>query len=313
MGHHHGHDHQDNHHHHHGHGHHHHAPDNFNRAFAIAVLANLAFTGIEAFYAIMAHSMSLLADAGHNLGDVLGLLMAWIASWLLTIKPSRKFSYGYKRTTILAALGNAILLILASAIILRESIEKLMHPAAVHEPTVMIVAAIGIFVNGATAMLFARGSKDDINIKGAFMHLAADALISVGVVITGAVILWTGWYALDPIVGIAIVVAIVIGTWGLLRDSVNLIMDAVPHWVDAKGVKAYLENFNGGCDVHDLHIWGLSTKGAALTAHVVHPKGTFSDAQYAEINEHLEHHFKIDHATIQVEMGACEHVDCGDH
>ena len=191
-----------------GHHHHHAAPEKMNKVFAIAVIANLLFTAIEAVYAIFANSMSLLADAGHNLGDVLGLLFAWAASWLMTLPASRKYSYGFKRTSMMAALSNALLLVAASGVIIYESIVKLIHPSPVDEKVVIIVAAIGIVVNGATAALFVKGHKDDLNIKGAFLHLASDALISVGVVIVGIVILYTHWLWLDPVVGIAIVIAI---------------------------------------------------------------------------------------------------------
>jgi len=295
MAHHHDHD--------HGHGHHHHGPANYNKAFAIAVFANLGFTILEAVYALAANSMSLLADAGHNLGDVLGLVFAWLASWLVTVKPSGRYSYGLKKTTILAALCNALFLVLASALIVGESIDKLFNPEPIHDGIVMVVAAIGIVINGVTALLFMRGRHDDLNIKGAFLHLAYDALISVGVVITGAVILWTGWVTLDPIVGLLIVVAILAGTWGLLKDSVNLILDAVPRHVDQEAVKKYLLAIPGVKRIHDLHIWGLSTTGAALTAHLIMPDDQLNDADYQKINEELHHNFKIDHVTIQVEKG----------
>lgn len=290
----------------HGHSHAHHAPDTFNLAFGLAVGLNLAFTCIEAIYAILAHSMSLLADAGHNLGDVLGLLFAWGASWLVTKGATRRFSYGYKRTTILAAIANSLILVAASAIIAYESIRKLIYPSAVNEIIVMVVALIGIFINGGTALMFMRGSKDDLNIKGAFLHLAYDALISFGVVVTGAIILYTRWQWLDPIVGIFIVLMILWGTWGLLRDSMNLILDAVPHNIDINKVEHYLESIEGVTAVHDLHIWGLSTKEVALTCHLVVPSRMFTEKDYQEINHELEHHFKINHTTIQIETGTSE-------
>lgn len=303
----------DHHHDDHGHGHnhnHHQAPESFNLAFALAIGLNFAFTLIEAVYAIAANSMSLLADAGHNLGDVLGLLFAWGASYLVTKGVTRKFSYGYKRTTILAAIANSLILVAASAIIAYESIFKLIHPMPVHELTIIIVALIGIFINGGTALLFMRGRNDDLNIKGAFLHLAYDALLSLGVVITGSVILFTGWLWLDPTVGIFIVVMILLGTWGLLRDSTNLILDAVPHNIDLHAVEHYLENIEGVIAVHDLHIWGLSTKDAALTCHLVIPERHLTEKDFREINHELEHHFKITHSTIQIEKGGSE-IDCG--
>jgi len=299
------------HHHDHGHSHSHdHAPDTFNLAFGVSVGLNLAFTLIEAIYAISANSMSLLADAGHNLGDVLGLLFAWGASWLVTKGVTKKFSYGYKRTTILAAILNSLILVGTSAIIAYESIHKLIHPAHVHELTVIIVALIGIFINGGTALLFMRGRKDDLNIKGAFLHLAYDALISFGVVVTGIIILYTGWMWLDPVVGLGIVVLILLGTWGLLRDSTNLLLDAVPHNIDRKKVLTFLENLDGVTAVHDLHIWGLSTKEAALTCHLVMPKRCFTDKNYRELHHDLAHNFNINHSTIQIEKGDCD-IDCG--
>jgi len=288
-------------HNHHDHAHHQ-PPETFNTAFAVAVVLNLGFTLIEAIYAIMANSMSLLADAAHNLGDVLGLALAWGASWLLTKPATQRYSYGYKRTSILAAMTNALLLVATSAIIAYESISKLIHPSAVHELTVIIVAAIGIAVNGGTALLFIRGRKDDLNIKGAFLHLAADALISIGVVITGVIILFTGWQRLDPMVGLGIVVAILLGTWGLLRQSFHLLMDAVPQQVDRDSVENYFRQFPGVIALHDLHIWGLSTKEVALTIHLVIDKGHLTQEEYQTIHQMLQEKFKIHHVTIQVEQ-----------
>lgn len=289
-----------------GHGHHH-GPANYNKAFAIAVGANFLFTLIEAGYALMAHSMSLLADAGHNLGDVAGLLFAWLASWLLTLKPGGRYSYGFKRTSILAALANALLLVFASALIAHESVVKLLSPQPVDAKIVMTVAALGIIVNGCTALLFMRGRHDDLNLKGAFLHLAYDALLSLGVVVTGFLILWTHWLWLDPIVGLVIVVAILWGTWGLLRESINLMLDAVPHGIDQKAVRHYLQDIAGVTAVHDLHIWALSTSGVALTVHLIIPDRILSDENYLQINRDLKQKFKIDHATIQVEKGSLEH------
>lgn len=296
------HDHQDGHQHH-DHSHHGHAPSTFNKAFAIAIFLNLSFTLIEAFYAIMAHSMSLLADAGHNLGDVLGLALAWGANLLLARGSSERYSYGFKKTTILAALINALILVAATAIIAYESIWKIFHPVMVSEKIVIVVALIGIFINSGTALLFIRGQGEDLNIKGAFLHLAYDALISLGVVIAGIIILMTHAMWIDPIVGLLIVVTILGGTWSLLKDSVNLILDAVPRQVEQSKVKAYLEKIPGVTAVHDLHIWSLSTNEIALTAHLIMPERNLTDADYVEINHELEHHYKIKHVTIQVEKG----------
>ena len=288
-------------------GHHHHPPKTFNKAFAISISLNLSFTIIEAIYAIIANSMGLLADAGHNLGDVLGLLLAWGASWLLTKPATERYSYGYKRTTILAAIANALLLVVTSALIAYESFHKLMHPVIVQENIIITVAAIGIFINGGTALLFMRGRKADLNIKGAFLHLAFDTFISLGVVIAGVIILFSGWYWLDPVVGLLIVVTILLGTWALLRDSVKLLLDAVPHGIQHSVVKDYLKNLSGVVAVHDLHIWGLSTKEVALTAHLVMPTGELTDSERLAVNKNLREQFNINHVTIQVEKGSKQH------
>lgn len=296
-----------NHSHSHDHGHHHHhhflEKENYNKAFALAVILNLAFTILETGYAVLAHSMSLLADAGHNLADVFGLLMGWGASVLLYRAASEKYSYGYKKMTLLAALANALLLVAASAVIIFESVDKLLHPVAVNELIIIIVAAIGIVINGGTALLFLRGQQKDLNIKAAYWHLAADALLSVGVVITGAIIFFTHWFWLDPIVGLAIIMVILHGTWGLLRGSVDLLLGAVPHNVNQQEVRDYLQHITGVEAIHDFHIWALSTQEVALTAHLIMPTGTLSDADHAEINHVLRDKFSIHHITLQVETG----------
>lgn len=290
-----------------GHSHAHAVPESFNLAFALAVSLNLLFTLIEAGYAIFAHSMSLLADAGHNLGDVFGLVLAWGASWLLTKSATERYSYGYKRTTIIASIINAFMLVAASAIIAYESIIKLFHPAIVDEKIVIIVATIGILINGSTALLFMRGQKEDLNIKAAYLHLAADALISIGVVIAGVIILLTKQFWVDPIVGLIIVITIVMGTWQLLRQSLDLLLDAVPHHINYTGVNQYLAKLPGVKTVHDLHIWGLSTREVALTAHLVMPEKALSDEEQVKIHHDLKHDFGINHVTIQVEKGSDEH------
>jgi len=294
----------------HGHGHHHahhHGVQSFNKAFAIAVIFNFSFTVFQIIFALIAGSMSLLADATHNFGDVFGLVLAWGANWLLTRPARKRYSYGFKRTTIIAAIINALLLVATSAIISYESIYKLFHITQMNEKIVAIVAFVGIFVNGGTALLFMRGAHDDLNIKGAFLHLLGDAFISIGVVVAAIIILYTGWMWIDPIVGLLIVFIILWGTWGLLRDSVRLILDAVPRHVDEQSVQAYLEQFPGVTKVHDLHIWGLSTKEIALTVHLVMPEKKLSDADFCELNNILKDKFHIDHATIQVESGSLEH------
>lgn len=304
-----------NHHSHHGHSHGHdqhghshaHPQPSSHFAFAIAVVLNLGYTIAQAIYALMANSMSLLADAGHNLGDVLGLLLAWGATWLLTLPARKRYSYGFKRTTILAALSNAVILVATAALIAYESIYKLFHLSAIDSKVVIIVAIVGIIINGGTALLFLKGAEDDLNIKGALYHLLSDALISFGVVIAAGLIMLTGKVWIDPIVGLIIVLIILQGTRGLLRDSVTLLLDAIPHYIDHAGVKHYLTNLPGVIAVHDLHIWGLSTREVALTAHLVSPEGTLTDADYQKINSHLRNQFKIQHATIQVESGSLDH------
>lgn len=288
----------------HGKEHSHHHPRSFNTAFAIAITATLAYTLAEGGYALYAYSMSLLADAIHNLGDVLGLVLAWIANWLLSIPARKRYSYGFKRTTIIAALANAFILVATSALIAYESLYKLFHLRSVDETTVIVVGLIGIVVNIGSSLLFMRGARDDINIKGAFLHLMADALILVGVVISAIVIRYTQWIWIDPVVGLIIVGIVLWGTWGLLRDSVILILDAIPHYIDHHGVKNYLQNLPGVTAIHDLHIWGLSTREVALTAHLIMPKKPLTDADYKNINHILHEQFKISHVTLQVETGS---------
>ncbi len=293
----------------HGHSHgHHHAPESFTRAFGIAIGLNLLFTLAQIIFALIANSMGLLADAAHNFGDVIGLVLAFGANWLLTKPAKKRYSYGYKRITILAAMINALILIATSAIITYESVYKLFHLSEVNGAIVIIVALIGIFINGGTALLFMKGAHDDLNIKGAFLHLLYDALISFGVVIAGVLILWTKQPWIDPIVSLIIVGVIVWGTWGLLRDSVRLILDAIPHHIDEKSIEDYLKNLPGVTTVHDLHIWGLSTKEIALTAHLIMPQSGLTDADFKHINTVLKTNFRIDHATLQVESGSEEHA-----
>lgn len=291
----------------HGHQHDHSTIRSFNSAFAIAVSITLLYTLTEAGYAMYANSMSLLADAVHNLGDVLGLGLAWIANWLLTFPARKRYSYGFKRTTIIAALANAFILVSTSAVIAYESIYKLFNLTSVNETIVIVMGIIGIFVNVGASLLFMRGAKDDINIKGAFLHLMADALILAGVVISAIIIHYTNWHWIDPVVGLLIVAIVLWGTWGLLRDSVILLLDAIPHYIDHIGVKDYLHNISGVQAVHDLHIWGLSTREVALTAHLIMPEKRLSDAEYKEINHVLHHQFKISHVTLQVETGSEDH------
>ncbi|RDI46884.1 cation diffusion facilitator family transporter [Aquicella lusitana] len=287
-----------------GHHHTHEAPHSLNKAFAIAIAITSAYILAEVIYAFMANSMSLLADAVHNLGDVLGLVLAWIANWLLSIPARKRYSYGFKRTTIIAALANAFILVATSALIAYESVFKLIYLTDVNEDIVIVIGIIGVFVNAGCSLLFMRGARDDINIKGAFLHLVADALILVGVVIGAVLIKYTGILWIDPVLGLIIVGIVLWGTWGLLRDSVSLILDAIPHYIDYAGVKDYLNHLPGVKAVHDFHIWGLSTKEVALTAHLVMPEKPLTDADYKKINHELHDKFRVNHVTLQVESGS---------
>lgn len=285
-------------------GGHHHEVKSFNTAFAIAVSVTLFYTLAEAGYAFYAHSMSLLADAAHNLGDVLGLLLAWLANWLLSFPPRRRYSYGFKRTTIIAALINAFILVATSALIAYESVRRLLfYLTPINENIVIVMGIIGIFVNGGTSLLFMRGAHDDLNIKGAFLHLMADALILVGVVVSAIIIQYTGILWIDPVVGMIIVAIVLWGTWGLMRDSVILLMDAVPRYIDHAGIEKYLRGYPGVTALHDLHIWGLSTREVALTAHLIAPC-YLTDEDYEKINKKLKDEFNVQHATLQVETGS---------
>jgi cobalt-zinc-cadmium efflux system protein len=308
---HHDHDHDHDHDHHHGHGHHHHhhhpAPDGNNRAFALAVGLNALFVAIEFTYGFIAHSTALMADAGHNLSDVLGLLLAWGAAVLAKTAPSGRYTYGLRSSSILAALGNSLLLMVACGAIALEAVQRFSHPAPVAGTTVSIVAAVGVLVNGFSAWLFMSGSKDDLNVRGAYQHMAADAAISLGVVVSGLVIMYTGWTWLDPLVSLAIVLMILAGTWALLRESVQLMMAAVPAGVDAKRVSQFLVERPGVSEVHDMHIWAISTTENALTAHVVMPGGYPGDKVIDEMVDQLRSDFSIHHCTLQVEEGTTDH------
>jgi cobalt-zinc-cadmium efflux system protein len=298
------HDHHDHDHNHaHGAGHAHvHAPKDFGVAFAIGTALNLGFVIVEIVYGLLANSIALVADAGHNMGDVLGLVMAWVAMILARRAPSKTHTYGLRRGTILAALANAVLLLVTIGAIFVEGIRRLTHPSEVESVTIMVVAAIGIVVNGVTAWLFAAGRKGDINLRVAFMHMAGDALVSVGVVFAGAIILLTGWSWLDPLVSIAIAGMILVGTWGLLRDSVGMSLDAVPSGIEASQVTEFLKQQPGIMAIHDLHIWPMSTTETALTCHCLMPAGHPGDEFLVHLYQQLEKRFKIGHATIQVEV-----------
>ncbi|MFY7836514.1 MAG: cation diffusion facilitator family transporter [Novosphingobium sp.] len=294
------------HHHHHDHSHSHahghsHAPASFGRAFAIGIGLNLAFVIVEATYGIISGSMALVADAGHNLSDVLGLVIAWIASVLTARPPSARFTYGFKSSSILAALGNAAFLLVALGAILVETIRRLFEPEPVVGGTVMIVAAIGIVINTITALMFMRGRHHDINIRGAYLHMAADAGVSAGVVVAGLLITLTGMTWIDPVTSLLIVGIIAWGTWGLLKDSLRMSLLGVPMGIDERKVRSFLEGLNGVEAVHDLHIWPMSTTETALTAHLVMPGGHPGDSFLHQLAHELEHDFDIGHATVQVE------------
>lgn len=291
----------------HGHGHSHgigghsHAPTDFGRAFAIGVGLNAAYVVAEAFWGFSAHSVALLADAGHNLGDVAGLLGAWGASWLSKKGPSEGYTYGLRRSSILSALANAILLLVATGAIAWEAIRRLMNPEPTGGLVIVIIGLIGVVVNGVTAWLFMKGRKGDLNIRAAFVHMAADASLTLGVAIAGGIIMATGWLWLDPAVSLVISVVIVIGTWGLLRDSVNLSLDAVPPGIDQNEVERYLRSLPGVREVHDLHVWGLSTTDTALTAHLVSPEADPGGELLDRIRHEVRDRFGIGHATVQLE------------
>jgi len=297
------------HHHDHGHGHgHHHGPVGHGRAFAVGIVLNSAFVMVEAIYGYLAGSMALLADAGHNLSDVLSLLIAWGASVAARKAPTARFTYGLKSSTILAALANASLLLIAIGAILFETVHRLLAPAPVKGMTMIVVAGIGIAINTATALMFMRGREHDINIRGAFLHMAADALVSAGVVVAGVAILLTGALWIDPVTSLVIVAVIGWGTWGLLKDSVKMALHAVPDGVDERAVERFLSGLPGVQTVHDLHIWPMSTTETALTAHLVMPAGHPGDAFLRHLAHELEDDFGIGHATVQVETGD---VHCG--
>jgi cobalt-zinc-cadmium efflux system protein len=281
-----------------------HAPESFGTAFAVGIALNLTFVAVEFVYGVLANSMALVADAGHNLSDVLSLAIAWIASVLARRPPSARLTYGLGGSSIVAALFNAVLLLVAVGAIAWEAILRLFHPEPVASGTVMIVAAVGIVINGATAWLFASGRKGDLNIRGAFLHMVADAAVSAGVVVAAAVILLTGWLWLDPLTSLVVVGLIVWGTWGLLRDSLAMSVSAVPAAIDPQAVRQYLEACAGVAAVHDLHIWPMSTTETALTAHLVLPGGHPGDEFLMQATTELKRRFGIGHTTLQIEVSA---------
>ncbi len=310
----HAHDHDHDHNHSHGHSHVH-APATFNQAFAVGIALNIAFVAIEGFYGWKINSLALLADAGHNLSDVAGLLLAWAGALAGRVRPNARHTYGFKRASILAAFLNALLLLLAMGSLGWEAAGRLQSPEPTQGWTIMAVAGVGIVINTATALMFMRGRKDDLNIRGAFIHMAADALVSLGVVIGGALYLWQGWGWIDPVMSLAIAVVIVWGTWGLFRQSLHLLFDGVPQDVDLAAVRQRLLGLPGVADVHDLHVWAMGTSDIALTAHlVVQHSGQGGEQSGASLLHEAEHelheHFEIRHVTLQLETPAYA-LQCG--
>ncbi len=298
----------------HGHTHgHSHGEPSWGRAFAIGIILNVGFVVVEIVFGLAANSSALLADAGHNASDVLSLVFAWAAIWIASRKPSGKYTYGLRRTTILASVLNGTLLLVAIGFIAWDAIGKLSAPTEVAGNTIMIVAGVGVVINTATALLFMRGQKDDLNIKGAFLHMAADAGVSLGVVLAGLAIRYTGAYWIDPVMSFVIVAVILYGTWGLLVDSINLALDAAPKDIQVNDVRSYLQSLPGVVNVHDLHVWGLSTTMTALTAHLIVPDGKGDEFLY-DLRRELRNRFGIDHTTIQIEtsledLERCDNCD----
>ncbi len=289
----------------HAHGH---AGLDYGRAFAIGIGLNLAYVAAEAGFGVVSGSLALLADAGHNLSDVLALALSWGAAVLSRRQPSQRFTYGLRSSSILAALANAIILLVVTGGIAWEALWRLSHPVAVAGGTVAWVAAIGILVNGGTALLFARGRSRDLNVKSAFLHMTADALVSAGVVVAGIAIALTGLPWLDPAVGLVVSAVIVYGTWDLIKDAMGLALDAVPEGIDATAVRAHLASLPGVSEVHDLHIWGMSTTETALTCHLVMPGGHPGDAALVRMVRELDERFGIHHATIQIELADSDEI-----
>lgn len=294
----------------HTHEHHHHRAQlghartaRLSRAFAIGIALNIAFVAVEVICGLLADSLALLADAAHNFSDVVGLVLAWGASALALRPPSARFTYGLRGSTILAALANAMLLLVVTGGIAWEAVLRFRTPAVPNETLMIWVALAGIFINGGTAWLFMADRKSDLNVRGAYLHMAADAGVSLGVAVAGAGILLTGWQWLDPAASLLIVAVIFAGTWGLLRDSVKLALHAAPESVDPADVRRYLTALQGVAEVHDLHIWAMSTTETALTAHLVIPAGHPGDDFLAHVVHEIEHKFNIGHATLQIETG----------
>lgn len=288
---------------------HHYPPSKSNQAFLIGAGLNIIYVSVEATFGFLTNSLSLLADAGHNLSDVLVLLLAWGANHLATLKPTDKHTYGYRRATILAALFSGIILFLTMGFIGIESIQRLFNAAEVDSIIIMIVAGAGIIINAATAALFFKDQAHDLNVKGAYLHMVADALVSVAVVLGGLIIYFTDWLLVDPLLGLIIIGVIAISAWGLLRDSFNLALDAVPENIDLPAIKQYLLSIPDVEAIHDLHVWGMSTTDVALTAHLLCDTDKVDDKILQEISTELEKRFNVSHSTIQIENGRCD-LEC---
>ena len=294
----------------HGHGglgHHHHAPASFGRAFAIGIGLNTAYVIAEIVWGLTANSLALVADAGHNFSDVLSLGVAWLAASLTRRAPTDRYTYGLRGSSILAALSNAVLLLLVTGGVAWAAILRLLHPQPTEGVTMMAVAAGGVAVNAITAVMFMSGRKGDVNIRGAFLHMASDALVALGVVVAGGLILLTQWAWLDPVVSLVIGAIIVAGTWSLMRESLDLALQAVPTGVNREAVLDYLATLPGVSEVHDLHIWGMSTTETALTAHLVRPEAGVDDALLHRVCAELKARFAVHHSTLQIESGSGGH------
>jgi len=283
---------------------------NYDRAFAIGIALNVLFVILETYYGWRANSLALFSDAGHNLSDVLGLLMAWGGFFLARLRPDQRHTYGWGRATIMAALFNALILLMAVGGIVLEALDRFTHPVQVHSEIVMLVAGVGVVINGITAWLFMprhAGKQHDLNLRGAYLHMAADALVSLGVVIAGAMYLWTGWDWLDPAISLLIALVILLSTWGLLTHSLHLSLDGVPASIELSEISDMLSALPGVRDVHDLHVWAMSTSEIALTVHLVMPEGRSGDEFINDTAKRLHDDFSIEHATIQIETG---HQSC---
>ncbi|MGB1706452.1 MAG: cation diffusion facilitator family transporter [Rubripirellula sp.] len=290
--------------------HHHPSGQSYGWAFATGVILNLGFVGVEAFFGWYTGSLALLADAGHNLSDVLGLLVAWGGYALAKLPPSPQRTYGWRSSTILGAVFNGLLLLIAVGGIAWEALGRLVQPTQVPAEIVIVVAAVGVIINTGTALLFVRGRKTDLNIRGAYLHMAADALLSLGVVGAGFVIMWTQWSWIDPVSSLVIAAVIFLGTWGLLKDSIHLALQAVPPDIDFDEVHLALSELPNVSEVHDLHVWAVSTTEVAMTAHLVRPNLENDDQLLAQASSMLHSRFNIDHTTIQIERSVGD-ADCG--